>query len=62
MSYDICLYCDGSGERDFLSGASCYHCHGKGVIEDQDPEEFADDFYDEEWERTWSDEAKKEMG
>lgn len=41
---DICQYCDGTGERDFLSGARCYHCNGTGVIEDDDPDdEYEDD-------------------
>lgn len=62
MSYDICPYCDGSGERDWLSGASCYYCHGKGVIEDQDPEEFFDEDWEREMDQLWSDEAKKELG
>lgn len=43
MTCDICPYCDGSGTRDFLSGASCYYCHGKGVIEEGDPEDEDED-------------------
>ena len=36
---DICPHCDGSGERDFLSGAKCYECDGTGWKEDSDPDE-----------------------
>lgn len=36
MSGDICWHCDGSGERDFLSGARCYECNGTGWIEEED--------------------------
>lgn len=39
MGFDICPHCDGSGERDFLSGARCYECNGRGVIEDEDPDD-----------------------
>ena len=47
MTFDICPICDGSGERDFLSGAKCYECNGLGVIEDSDPddEEYEDEFH-----------------
>lgn len=45
MSYDLCSYCDGTGERDFLSGARCHECNGTGMIEYRDPddEEYLDD-------------------
>jgi len=39
MGFEICPYCDGSGERNFLSGAKCYECNGTGVIEDADPDD-----------------------
>ena len=39
MGFDICPICDGSGERDFLSGAKCYECNGRGIIEDADYDE-----------------------
>lgn len=29
--YDLCYACDGTGERDFLSGAACYECNGTGM-------------------------------
>lgn len=48
MSFDICPHCDGTGERDFLSGARCYECGGTGMIEDRDPD---DEYLDEQWER-----------
>ena len=35
---DICHHCDGTGERDFLSGARCLECNGTGWIEEpEDP-------------------------
>lgn len=34
---DICQRCDGTGERDVLSGARCLECNGTGWIEE--PEE-----------------------
>lgn len=51
MSGDICYHCDGTGERDFLSGARCYECNGTGWREgpgwtDEDSE-FWEDFHDE---------------
>lgn len=46
MSFDICPYCDGTGERDFLSGARCYYCNGTGMIPDEDPDE---EYLDEQW-------------
>jgi RecJ-like exonuclease len=52
MGFDICPICDGSGERDFLSGAKCYECNGRGVIEDSDPD-------DEEYEDYVSPEEQK---
>ena len=45
MTFDICPICDGSGTRDFLSGAKCYECNGLGVIEDSDPD---DEEYEDE--------------
>ena len=37
---DICYFCDGTGERDFLSGATCHVCHGSGWIPDaEEPDE-----------------------
>lgn len=36
---DLCYHCDGTGERDFLSGARCYECDGTGWIEDRDFDE-----------------------
>lgn len=53
MSGDICYRCDGTGERDFLSGAPCYECGGTGWLEDRDPD---DEYLDEEWEREMSQE------
>lgn len=44
MSFDICSMCDGSGTRDFLSGAMCYACNGIGHHEDSDPD---DEEYDD---------------
>lgn len=55
MSGDICPYCDGTGERDFLSGARCYECNGTGWIWDRDPD---DEYLDEEWERQMSEERR----
>ena len=43
MSFDICPICDGTGERDWLSGAKCYECNGLGYVEDSDPDD--DDDY-----------------
>jgi hypothetical protein len=34
---DDCPYCDGTGERDWLSGARCYECNGTGISKDDDP-------------------------
>lgn len=45
-SCDICPNCDGTGVRDFLSGAKCYHCNGTGIIEDTDDDE--DEEFDED--------------
>jgi len=37
---DVCYYCDGTGERDFLSGAPCHECNGTGwKEEEEDPRE-----------------------
>ena len=36
---DICYYCDGTGERDFLSGARCHECNGTGWKDDDEPED-----------------------
>lgn len=44
---DICPRCDGTGERDFLSGARCYECNGTGWIEERDYDEDPPD--DEVW-------------
>lgn len=59
-SCDICPNCDGTGVRDFLSGAKCYHCNGTGIIEDSDDddEEFDEDEYwallhELEWGMEW---------
>lgn len=30
---DICYDCDGTGERDWLSGAPCRRCDGTGLID-----------------------------
>ncbi len=38
MSGDLCYYCDGTGERDFLSGAPCHECNGTGWREDTEPD------------------------
>ena len=35
---DICPKCDGTGDRDFLTGARCWECNGTGIIEDCDDE------------------------
>jgi len=42
---DFCYACDGTGERDFLSGAKCYHCDGTGWRDDfdEDLDEYLDD-------------------
>lgn len=34
---DDCTSCDGTGERDWLSGARCYECNGTGIAKDDDP-------------------------
>jgi hypothetical protein len=46
MLFDECPYCEGSGERDFLSGAKCYERDGKGYLEDAnlDDDEYDDDY------------------
>lgn len=31
---DLCYHCDGTGERDWLSGARCYECDGTGWKDD----------------------------
>ncbi len=51
MSFDLCPVCDGSGERDCLSGAKCYECNGTGFVLDVDPddEEFDDEEYDPDY-------------
>ncbi|CAB4191743.1 hypothetical protein UFOVP1229_117 [uncultured Caudovirales phage] len=37
---DFCYYCDGTGEREFLSGAPCHECNGTGWKEErEDPRE-----------------------
>jgi len=46
MLFDECPHCEGSGERDFLSGAKCYECGGKGYLEDANPD---DDEYDDDY-------------
>lgn len=35
---DLCYACDGTGERDFLSGASCLECNGTGWRDMPEPE------------------------
>lgn len=40
MSGDFCYHCDGTGERDWLSGAPCYECGGTGWREERDDTEF----------------------
>ena len=40
--------CDGSGKRDFLSGARCYLCDGTGLIIISSEEEEDDYMYDQE--------------
>lgn len=30
MGGDFCYHCDGTGERNWLSGAPCYECNGTG--------------------------------
>lgn len=50
---DLCYYCDGTGERDFLSGAKCYECNGTGWIEEKpelsdEERDQLDEFYDRE--------------
>jgi len=39
MNGDFCYACDGTGERDFLSGAKCYDCDGTGWIEEPEDDE-----------------------
>ena len=56
MSFGICPRCDGSGERDFLSGAKCYECNGLGVIEDTYPD---DEDYEGEFHVLDPDEQKR---
>lgn len=34
MCGDLCYHCDGTGERDFLSGAACRECGGTGWREE----------------------------
>ncbi|OAP40392.1 hypothetical protein AU381_00250 [Sinorhizobium glycinis] len=34
----VCDECDGTGERDWLSGAKCYACNGTGIEPDECPE------------------------
>jgi len=41
---DICPHCDGTGERDFLSGARCFECGGSGIIEGLDEDEIYDEY------------------
>ncbi len=48
--YDFCHHCDGTGERDFLSGAKCYECNGTGWIDRADEPELTDQ-EQEEYER-----------
>lgn len=36
---DLCYYCDGTGERDFLSGAPCHECGGTGWRDDPPDED-----------------------
>lgn len=41
---ELCDYCDGTGERDFLSGARCLYCDGTGWREDEEDDfEFEDE-------------------
>lgn len=47
---DFCYVCDGTGERDFISGAKCYECNGIGWIDRDDEPEFTDE-EQEEYER-----------
>lgn len=35
-SGDFCYACDGTGERNWISGAPCYECGGSGWREDDD--------------------------
>mgnify|MGYP000934341838 CR=1 FL=1 len=30
--YDLCDFCEGSGERDWLEGAPCPYCNGQGIV------------------------------
>lgn len=32
----VCPDCDGTGERDWLSGARCYECKGTGFVDDDE--------------------------
>ncbi len=36
MGGDFCWACDGTGDRDWLSGAPCYKCNGTGWLEDHE--------------------------
>lgn len=40
---DLCYYCDGTGERDFLSGARCLYCNRTGWRDEPDEEEDYDE-------------------
>ena len=37
---DICYHCDGTGERDLLSGARCYECNGTGIKPEPPDDEY----------------------
>mgnify|MGYP007100072634 CR=1 FL=1 len=45
---DICLACDGTGDRDFLSGAPCRECNGTGWRYEPDEDEFWDEQMDDD--------------
>ncbi len=57
---DFCYVCDGTGERDFLSGAKCYECNGTGwmpeppELTDEERDQL-DEFYDREEEHDIAD-------
>lgn len=51
---DFCYHCDGTGERDFLSGARCYECNGTGWVEDRELTDAERDSIEDFWEEFYS--------
>lgn len=63
---DFCYYCDGTGERDFLSGAKCYECNGTGWVDRDDEPELTyqeqdelDEFYSREADRDYENDRQQ---